>query len=139
MADLVYENEREYKLHGMVLKIKISKLYPMPELSRNDKQLARTIIEKGLEHEIENSIIALERIIKQWREKKVPIQDAWRQLYHSVNEHDKSISRRYDGLSGSHYDITLASQLREGAINAGDLAGLEEEMKSIIVRWSTSL
>jgi hypothetical protein len=110
----------------------------MPELSRNDKQTARTIIEKGLHTEIANGITRLEQIICQWRDKQMSIDEAWRQLYHTLKEHDKHIARRYDGLSGSHYDVTLASQLREGVINAEDLNGLEEEMRSIIVRWSAA-
>ena len=67
----------------------------------------------------------------------MPNQEPWRELYHAVKKHDKHIAQRYEGLSGSRYDATLASQLKEKIIDAADLDGLEEETKTIIVRWST--
>ena len=114
-----------------------AKNFKMPELSRNDKQTARTIIDKGLEKEIEKSIHELEELISGCKEKKIPIQEAWRQLYQSIKKNDKHISARYDGLSGSRYDAVLAAQLKEGVISTSDLDGLEEEIKSTIIRWSS--
>jgi hypothetical protein len=108
----------------------------MPELSRSDKETARAIIDKGLEKEIEKSMEELEQIIAMCRDKKLPVQEAWRQLYHSIKKNDKHISTRYDGLSGSRYDAVLTSQLKEGVIELADLEGLEDEIKSTIIRWS---
>jgi hypothetical protein len=109
----------------------------MPELSRSDKQTARNIIDKGLEKEIEKSISELEQLIGECRERKIPVREAWRQLYHSIKKNDKHISSRYDGLSGSRYDAVLAAQLKEGVITTADLEGLEEEIKSTVIRWSS--
>ncbi len=109
----------------------------MPELSRKDKETARTIIEKGLQKEIENGIGELEQLITQWKQQRLSNQEAWRQLFQSIKKHDKHIALRYDGLSGSRYDVTLASQLKEGIIDPSDLDGLEEETRTIIVHWST--
>lgn len=114
-----------------------AKFFTMPELSRTDKQTARTIIDKGLDKEIEKSIQELEQLIGDCKEKKIPLQEAWRQLYHSIKKNDKHISARYDGLSGSRYDAVLAAQLKEGVITTADLDGLEEEIKSTIIRWSS--
>jgi hypothetical protein len=108
----------------------------MLELSKKDKKAARLIIEKGLHREFENGIIELEKIIGQWRDQKISGQETWGKLYVSLNSHKRHIARRYDGLRGSRYQVTIVSQLTDGVINADDLESLNEETRVNILRSS---
>ncbi len=48
---------------------------------------------------------------------------------------NKRIAKRYDGLGGSHYLITVAAILYDEQITEEDIKDFSEETKEVIHRW----
>jgi hypothetical protein len=105
------------------------------ELSKRDKKVARRCIDKGLEAEFKEGLERFHEIVQQWREGKFASnKEAYHQLFKAVDERDKAISRRYDGLSGSLWLITVTHLLHEGYISEEDIKDFSDETKIAISR-----
>ena len=105
-------------------------------LSKSQKKIARRIIEKGLQKEYVAGIKIIDDVISKWKTNALSNRETWLQLYDKLNKHDKHISRRYDGMTGSHYLLIIAEQLVDGHIDTEDLADFNEEVKNRILRLS---
>lgn len=57
-------------------------------------------------------------------------------LYQLLKEHDKHLSRRYDGMTGSKYMLILAAQLGDSVIDVDELSDFQEEIMKRIVSVS---
>lgn len=102
------------------------------ELSKTEKKLARTIIEKGLQTEYTAGLVKAEKIIDAWKNKSLSNREAYQSLYDHVNRYDKHIARRYDRMSGSNYLFIIAGQLYDGTISQNDLEILPENLQQVI-------
>jgi len=58
--------------------------------------------------------------------------EAYHQLFKAVDEKDTAIARRYDGLSGSRWLITVVELFREGYILDDDIKDFSDETKAFI-------
>lgn len=106
------------------------------ELSKSEKKVARAAIDKGLDAEFREGMEEFEAIIKDWREGKFSTnKEAYHQLFKAVDKKDDAIGRRYNGLTGGRYLITVAGIYRDGYINEDDIKGFREETKEIINSW----
>ncbi len=109
----------------------------MNELSKGEKKVARAAIDKGLDREFRKGMEEFEAIVKDWREGKFPTnKEAYHKLFKAVDEKDNAISRRYDGLTGGRYLITVAGIFMDGYITEEDISGFREETKDIINSWA---
>lgn len=99
------------------------------QLSKTQKKIARSIIEKGLQREYVTGIERLEKIINKWRRNREDDRETWFELYNEVTSHDKNIARRYDAISGSKYLLVIMNQLINEVIREEDLLELDEDIR----------
>lgn len=102
------------------------------DLSKSQKKIARKILEKGLQKEYVDGIIKLDDIIAKWKANVHSNKETWLELYKTLTKHDKHISRRYDGMTGSGYLYIIAGQLADGIINKNDLIDFDENVREKI-------
>jgi hypothetical protein len=112
------------------------------ELSKREKKIARACIDKGLEAEFREALEKSTSIIADWKEGKYSNhQEAYHKLYKTIDQKDQTISRRYDGLSGSRWLVTVAAIFFDGYISETDIQEFSDETKTIInnlnLEWRT--
>jgi len=87
------------------------------ELSKKEKKIARECIDKGLEAAFKEGLEKSELVIRDWRQGKFSSdKEAYHKLYKAITDKDDAISRRYDGLTGSRYLVTVAQLFLEKVI-----------------------
>ena len=85
------------------------------ELSKKEKKIARAAIDKGLDAAFKEGLEKSEVVINDWRQGKFSSnKEAYHKLYKAITYNDDAISRRYDGLTGSRYLVTVAIIFGEG-------------------------
>jgi hypothetical protein len=104
------------------------------ELSKSDKRIARTIIEKGLMKEFEKGLNKADKILTNWKEGKGDARESYYALFKHISGFDKGIARRYDGMSNHDLLFIVVQQLYERLIDKEELEAFSEEGKSIIQR-----
>jgi len=106
----------------------------MYELSKREKKIARYCIDKGLDAEFREGLEKSEAVIQDWRAGKFESnKDAYHALYNAVDAKDNAISRRYDGLSGSRWLLTVAAIFRDGYISEEDIKDFSDHAKAVIL------
>lgn len=109
----------------------------MHELSKSEKKVARAAIDKGLEAEFKEGMEKFEAILKDWRAGKFASnKEAYHKLFKAVDGKDGAIGRRYDGLTGGRYLITVAGIYKDGYIGEADIEGFSEQTKAILKFWA---
>jgi hypothetical protein len=82
-----------------------------------------------LKEGLENS----ETVIREWQQGKFSsTKETYKKLYKTLTDKDDAIGRRYDGLTGSKYLITVAQLFSEKVITEDDIAGFSDETKAVI-------
>jgi hypothetical protein len=104
------------------------------ELSKSDKRIARTLIEKGLMNEFEKGLNKADKILTNWKQGKGDARESYHALFKHISGFDKGIARRYDGMSNSMLMFIVIQQLNEGLIDKEDLKPFSEDGQSIIQR-----
>lgn len=102
------------------------------ELTKSDKRAARAIIEKGLQHEMNNGLHEFWKTLNLWKEKNAAEKETYYKLYDQVKEFDKLIARRYDYMRGKDYLFVMAAQLTESLITESDLESLSDDAKNAV-------
>ena len=102
------------------------------ELSKSDKRIARTIIEKGLMNEFAKGLNKADKILTDWKQGKGDVRESYHALFKHISGFDKGIARRYDGMgNGDLLDIIL-QQLNEKLIDKQDLEAFSAEGQAFI-------
>lgn len=104
------------------------------ELSKSDKRIARTIIEKGLLNEFVKGLNKADKILNDWKQGKGDVRESYYALFKHISGFDKGIARRYDGMRNSDLLFVVIQQLNEGLIDKQELDSFSEEGKEWIVR-----
>ncbi len=103
------------------------------ELSKREKKIARACIDKGLEAEFREVLEKARSIISDWTEGKFSNhKEGYHKLYKAIDEKDHAISKRYDGVTGSRWLVTVAVILFDGYISDADIQEFSDETKAII-------
>ncbi len=106
----------------------------MHELTKAEKKVARAAIDKGLDAEFKEGLENFESILQDWRQGKFASnKEAYHKIFKAVDDKDYAMSRRYDGLTGGRYLLTVANIFMDGYIDEKDLEGFRPETKEIIV------
>jgi hypothetical protein len=108
----------------------------MHELSKREKKIARVIIDKGVDTEFKAGLEKAKKVIAEWESGSLNNRDGYHKLFKEIKEQDKRIARRYDGLGGSRYLLTVAAIYIDKQITEEDLEGFSEETKAVIHRWA---
>jgi len=105
------------------------------QLTKPDKKIARHCLDKGLDAEFREGLEKFETILRDWREGKFANnKEAYHRLFEAVHKKDTAIARRYDGLTGSRWLITIVGILRDGYISKDDVKDFSDETKAVIDR-----
>jgi len=91
------------------------------ELSKKDNRAARDIIEKGVQREFANGLNEANAVIQKWKNNHLGNREAYHLLFKKITDFDKHIARRYDGMSGSRYFITIENLFAEEIITEEDI------------------
>jgi hypothetical protein len=106
------------------------------QLSKSDKKIARACIDKGIDAEFHEGLSKCEKILRNWSEGKfVNNKEAYHQLYDTLHTKDEAIAKRYDGLTGSRWLLTVAAILNDGFITEEDIKDFSAESKNEIETW----
>jgi hypothetical protein len=106
------------------------------QLSKRDKKIAKACIDKGLEAEFHEGLQTFEAIIREWKNGKFATdKEAYHALYKAVDKKDHAIARRYDGLTGSRWLITVADILQDGYISEESINDFSDETKDVLKGW----
>lgn len=105
------------------------------ELSKREKKIARACIDKGLDAEFWEGLKKIEAIISDWRNGKFAgNKEAYHEMYRGLDTKNRAIAKRYDGLSGSRWLVTVAGILHDGYVTDEDIKDFSEEAKVVIKR-----
>ncbi|MHC1777349.1 MAG: hypothetical protein AB9834_18250 [Lentimicrobium sp.] len=102
------------------------------ELSKEQKKIARGIIEAGLQKEFAKGLSKADAILNEWKIKGTNHGEAYHSLYRHIAAFDKHIARRYDEMTGSKYLFIISAQLRDGIIAEEDLNEFNPEVRGAI-------
>ena len=103
------------------------------KLSKHDKKVARTIIEKGLQIEFAKGLFFADSVLDEWKNNVRNNRESYHLLFKAAKEFDKHIAKRYDGMTGSKYIFVIAAQLIDGIIDEADLKDLSEDVQQTII------
>jgi hypothetical protein len=108
------------------------------ELSKSQKKTARMVMDKGLENHYTRALNDAEAIIQDWRQYKFTgTKEAYMKLYQCIEKNDNNIARIYNNKGGSRWCEVMADQLANGVITIDDLRDFDEEVRDIIIAWSS--
>lgn len=105
------------------------------DLSKREKKIARVCIDKGVDAEFEAGLEKAKKIILEWEEESLDNRAAYHKLYKAITDQDKRIQKRYDGLTGGRYLVTVAAILFDGQITEEDIEDFSDEAKQSINNW----
>jgi hypothetical protein len=104
------------------------------DLSKSDKRIARTIIQKGLIKEFTKGLNKANKILNDWKQNEGDPQETYHALFEHITQFDKGIARRYDDKRNSDLLFIVIHQLNEHLIDAQELDAFSADAKSIIER-----
>lgn len=107
----------------------------MYELNKREKKIAREAIEKGVQAEFKAGLEKAKKVIAEWEKGDIDNRAAYQKLYKTITDQDKRIGKRYDGLTGSRYLVTVAAILYDGQITEEDIKDFSDEAKQTITTW----
>jgi hypothetical protein len=102
------------------------------ELSKSDKRIARTIIDKGLMKEFEKGLNKADKILDDWKQGKGDARESYHALFKHISAFDKGIGRRYDGMSNFTLVYVVIQQLNEKLIEKQDLEAFSADGQAFI-------
>ena len=103
------------------------------ELSKREKKIARVCIDKGLDTAFKEGLEKSEAVISSWRQGQFPTnKEAYHKLYKVLTDVDEAIAKRYDGLTGSGWLMTVAQLFAEKKITEDDIKDFSHETKGVI-------
>ena len=110
----------------------------MIELSKSQKKIARQLIDVGLQRECKTFTEKIARFIGSPKWETENPHELYLQLYKKVVSFDKHIARRYNGLTGSHYFITVLGLFMDGVLTTDDIASFDIEIQERLIKLSQS-
>jgi hypothetical protein len=103
------------------------------ELSKKEKKIARACIDKGLDAAFKEGLEKSETVIRDWRQGKFSShKEAYHKLYKELTDKDEAIGRRFDGLTGSRWLMTVAQLFSEKVITEDDIKEFSDQTKAVI-------
>lgn len=107
------------------------------DLSKEQKKIARRVIDKGLETQYARVLDETGNIYRRWSGGGFTNnREAYKELYSCIKEHDRDIALTYNGVGGSRWVELMSDQLAIGVISKSDLEDFDEEVRKTIIIWS---
>jgi hypothetical protein len=103
------------------------------DLSKREKKIARACIDKGIDIAFKDGLKECEAVIRDRQQGKFNTnKEAYHKLYKTLTDKDEHIARRYDGLTGSRWLMTVVQLFAEKVITEEDIKDFSDEAKDII-------
>jgi len=106
------------------------------QLSKTQKKIARIVMDKGLDNHYNRALKDAESILLKWHGGAFNNTEAYMNLFKSIRNNDKNISKIYDDKGGSRWVEILAMQLADRVITISDLQDFETDVAEAIVSQS---
>lgn len=107
------------------------------ELSKSQKIIARTVMDKGLETHYQKVLKEIESILLNWRKGTfMNNMEAYMELYKCIEKNDSHIAWLYNDKGGSRWVEVIAVQLADEVITISDLKDFQAEVRETIISWS---
>ena len=106
----------------------------MIELSKNQKKVARQMIDLGLHRECKSFTEKIAKFTRSPEWETENPHEMYLKLYKKVVAFDKHIANRYDGLSGSHYFDTVLGLFRDGVLTIEDIERFDAEVQNLLLK-----
>lgn len=102
----------------------------MIELNKEQKRIAKKLIDTALERECEAFNLRMKTLAGQHLNTKLtkPNHQRYLDIYKLTNDFDKHIADRYDGLSGNRYFMTVVNLYCDGVLKDDDLVEFDDEV-----------
>jgi hypothetical protein len=107
----------------------------MVELTKNQKKIARELIDLGLQRECQSFKNKIDKFINSAEWKEGDPKELYHKLYEKVTAFDKHIGKRYDYLTGSHYFNAVLSLVFDKILTQEDVALFDLEVQNEISRF----
>ncbi len=96
------------------------------ELSKADKKHARALMALCITKEFEIGLTKFDRILQNWKNKKVATKESYHAIYGKVIDFDKHIAYRYDAIRNSTLLFNIVDLYTEKLISDEDLSKFQE-------------
>jgi len=106
----------------------------MIELSKNQKKIARELIQLGLQRECKSFTTQIEKFTNSQEWKTSDPHELYIKLYKKVTSFDKHIEQQYDNLSGSRYFVTVSNLFWQGVLTTDDIARFDIDVQNELFR-----
>ncbi|MDR0507722.1 MAG: hypothetical protein LBH32_13035 [Dysgonamonadaceae bacterium] len=106
----------------------------MIELSKSQKKIARELIQLGLQRECKSFTDKITKLTNSSEWKIGDPHEIYLKLYKKVISFDKKIARRYNGLTGSHYFLTVYGLFMDKVLTVEDIACFDVEVQNELIR-----
>lgn len=106
----------------------------MTEFSKSQKKIVRELVQLGLRRECKSFTDEIARCAKSSEWETRDPHELYCELYQKVTSFDKHIERRYDSARDPYDFMTLVSLFRDGVLTTDDIARLDPEVQSELVR-----
>ena len=102
----------------------------MTELNKEQKKIARRLIDIGLERECAVFNLRMKTLAGHHLNTRLakPNHQRYLDIYKLTNEFDKHIADRYDGLTGSRYFMTVVNLYCDGVLKDEDIIEFDEDV-----------
>lgn len=107
------------------------------ELSKSQKKIAHTVMDKGLENHYLKGLKEAESIISKWQNGGFKDhKEAYMELFKCIEKNDEHIAWLYNDKGGSRWVEVMAGQFADGVISVDDLKNFESEVREAIISLS---
>ncbi|MDR1369493.1 MAG: hypothetical protein LBJ72_05110 [Dysgonamonadaceae bacterium] len=105
----------------------------MIELSKSQKKIARELIQLGLQRECKSFTDKITKLTNSLEWKTGDPHELYLKLYKKVTSFDKQIAKRYDGLTGSYYFLTILGLFYDGVLTLEDISRFDIEVQNKLI------
>jgi hypothetical protein len=111
----------------------------MIELPKNQKKVARELINIGLQRECKSFTDKVTKFTNSLEWKTGDPHELYLKLYRKVASFDKHIGQRYNDLSGSRYFITVLGLLHDKVLTEEDISRFDVEVQNKLLQIEKGL
>jgi len=104
-----------------------------PEFSKREKQIARDLMDRGIQEDIKKGLMEFDDILQQWKNEAGHNGDCFYTLHDAVRNFKKEIAWKYDYRPGSRYMSIIIYQLSHELYQPSELDGFRPEIKEYIL------
>ncbi|MEP7106607.1 MAG: hypothetical protein ABI760_01470 [Ferruginibacter sp.] len=104
----------------------------MHQLTKHEKKIARVLIDKGADIEFKSALEQVDKVVSAWKQGRLNANTAYQQLYKKIEECEKQIGKRYNGITGGDYLLTVAGIYIDGQITEEDIKDFSEETRAVL-------